>query len=587
MPIAPETHTDRSPTARKLVERFPDHVEPLHHSHGEDTLLVSRSHIIQALEFLKTDPELDYNFLMDLAGADHLELDRDYPERYEVVYHLLSMSRNQRVRLKVRLEEQAVENALTAGDGVLESATGLWRAADWMEREVYDLYGVRFGNHPNLRRILCHKDFVGHALRKDYPIKQAQWLSEPDSLREEMGEPEEELQDLSAELMELNIGPAHPAMHGTFRVFARLDGEKIVKAVCEIGYLHRAFEKSAEKGTYTQVVPYTDRLNYCSALTNNVAYCRAVEKLMDLQAPERAVFIRVILCELSRIIDHLVCVGASLVDMGALTNFWYSFKVREDVYEVLESLTGHRLTNNYVRIGGLAYNLYEGFEGHVRSCLESLQAALKDILGLIRRNRIFLDRTKEVSVLSGEDAISYGWTGPCLRASGVEWDLRKDDPYDCYDQLDFDVPVLEGGDVHDRIMIRFFEMAQSARIIEQALDRLPEGPVNADDRSAVMPSKPGPAGVEGNIESLMNHFVLVYEGLTPPAGEVYQYTESPNGELGFYVISDGSGQPYRVRVRPPCFLVYSAFPKLIEGGMIADAVVTLGGLNVIAGELDR
>jgi NADH:ubiquinone oxidoreductase subunit D len=308
---------------------------------------------------------------------------------------------------------------------------------------------------------------------------------------------------------------------------------------------------------------------------------------MGIQAPERAVFIRIILAELSRIIDHLVCLGASLVDMGALTNFWYAFKVREDIYEVLESLTGHRLTNNYVRIGGLAYDLYDGFEEHVRACLGHLKTAVHDILGLIRKNRIFLDRTKGIATLSAGDAISYGWTGPCLRASGVNWDLRKNDPYDGYDQFDFDVPVLDGGDVHDRIMIRFLEMEQSARIIEQALDRLPGGPVNVADRATAMPGKPGRNGVYGNIESLMNHFVLVYEGLKPPAGEVYQYTESPNGELGFYVICDGSGQPYRVRVRPPCFLIYSAFPKLIEGGMLADAVITLGGLNVIAGELDR
>ena len=587
MAVATETATQISPAAQKLLERFPGQVEHLHGDHGDDTVLVKRDGIVEVLEFLKTDSELDFDFLMDLAAADHLELDRDYAERFEVVYHLLSTSRNDRIRCKVRLGEEEVENALTRKEGAIDSATGLWRAADWMEREVYDMFGIRFSNHPNLRRILCHKDFKGHALRKDYPIKQAQWLSEPDDLKEELGETDGDAQDLFSDLMDLNVGPAHPAMHGTFRILVRMDGETIVKAVPELGYLHRAFEKSAEKGNYTQVIPYTDRLNYCSALTNNVAYCRAVEKLLELEIPERAVFIRVIIMELSRIIDHLVCVGASLVDMGALTNFWYTFNVREDVYEVLESLTGHRLTNNYVRIGGLAYNLYEGFTDHVRYCLTELSKGVGDVLGLIRKNRIFIDRTKGVSVISKEDAVDFGWTGPCLRASGLGWDLRKSDPYYHYDELDFEVPVLAGGDVHDRLIIRVLEIEQSVRIIEQALDLLPDGPVNADDRSAVMPPKPGREGVAGNIESLMNHFVLVYEGLKPPAGEVYEATEAPNGELGFYVISDGSGQPYRVRVRPPCFLLYSAFPHLIEGGMLADAIVTLGGLNVIAGELDR
>ncbi|MBI2192745.1 MAG: NADH-quinone oxidoreductase subunit D [Planctomycetes bacterium] len=574
-------------TVRRLEERFGEAARYLHGFRGDDTVLIQKDRLLDVLGFLKSEADLDYDFLMDLAGADHLELPRDYPERYEVVYHLLSTRRGHRVRLRVRLDEDEVEAALKQKVGVVDSAAGLWRAADWMEREVYDLFGIRFRNHPMMKRILCHKDFVGHALRKDYPIKQGQWLAEPDDLLDEMGEADANADDLFSDLMELNLGPAHPAMHGTFRLLVRMDGETIRKAVPEVGYLHRAFEKSAEKGNYTQVIPYTDRLNYCSALVNNVAYCRAIEKLMGLEITERAITIRVILMELSRIIDHLVCVGANLVDMGALTNFWYSFGVREEIYEVLESLTGHRLTNNYVRIGGLAYDLYEGFEDHVRACLVKLRAALKDVLGLVRRNRIFIDRTKGVAVISREDAVSYGWTGPCLRSAGMDWDLRKKDPYYHYGEWDFEVPVLEGGDVHDRLLIRFLEMEQSVRIIEQALSRLPGGPVNVENPAAVLPQKPGRSGVYGNIESLMNHFVMVYQGVKPPAGEVYCPTEAPNGELGFYVISDGTGQPYRVRVRPPCFLIYSAYSRIIEGGMLADAVLAIGSLNIIAGELDR
>jgi NADH-quinone oxidoreductase subunit C/D len=574
-------------TVRRLKEEFPDTVEFAHSFRGDDSVLVDKERIVDVLTFLKNDSELDYNYLMDLAGADHLELGVDYPERYEVVYHLLSMGRNDRIRLKVRLDEEEVDEALESKSGVLDSASGLWSVADWAEREIYDMFGIRFNNHPNMRRILTHKEFVGHALRKDYPIKQGQFLSEADDLQEELGEYASESEDMFADLMELNIGPAHPAMHGTFRILVLLDGETIVKAVPEIGYLHRAFEKSAETGTYTQVVPYTDRLNYLSALSNNVAYCRAVEKLLGMEVPEQATFIRVIINELSRIIDHLVCVGTNLVDMGALTNFWYSFKVREEIYEVLESLTGHRLTNNYVRVGGLAYDLYDGFSEHLRSCLRELTSSVNDMKGLVARNRIFLDRTKGVAAISKEDAISHSWSGPCLRSAGFDWDLRKKAPYDFYDEFDFDVPVLDGGDVHDRIFIRFLEIEQSVRIIEQALERLPGGPVNVENRSVAMPEKQGQEGVYGNIESLMNHFVMVYDGLKPPKGEIYCGSEAPNGELGFYIISDGSGNPYRARVRPPCFNIYSAFTKLIEGGMIADAVIVLGGLNVVAGELDR
>jgi NADH-quinone oxidoreductase subunit C/D len=559
-----------------LKGRFGADVLATHRKLGDETALVAGSAVHAVLRFLRSPEGGGFDFLMDLGGVDLLEYGVK-THRYEVVYHLRSMAAGRRLRVKAAVPER---------DPKIDTVTDLWKCANWFEREVFDLFGVRFNGHPNLKRILTHHRFVGHALRKDYFVKDQQWLDdEPESLLDELGEFGENPEDGGfSELIPVNIGPAHPATHGTLRVLAKLDGETIVKAVQEIGYLHRAFEKHSETGTWTQVIPYTDRLNYCSAMTNNVGYCRAVEKLLGIDVPPRTKFIRIVIAEISRIIDHLVCIAASLVDLGALTNYWYCFALREKAYTALEGLCGARLTSSYVRIGGVSDDLNPEFVGQVREFLKELPNALGDVLGLVKKNRIFLDRTKGVGVITADEALSYGYTGPCLRACGVGYDLRKAEPYDGYENFDFEVPVMYGGDTHDRLLLRFDEMVQSARIIEQALDKLPGGPVFTDDRRVTQPDKPE---VYSTIESLMNHFVLIYEGIKVPRGEAYSCVESPNGELGFYVVSDGSGRPYRVRVRPPCFPIYSSLPRLIEGGMLADAVATLGSLNIIAGELDR
>lgn len=384
--------------------------------------------------------------------------------------------------------------------------------------------------------------------------------------------------------MHLNMGPSHPTMHGTLRVMLTLDGETITDAVPEIGYLHRCFEKESEGHSYTQIFPYTDRLNYLSALMNNVGYAMAVEKLLGITVPERCQYIRVIISELSRIMDHLVCIGTNLVDLGALTNFWYYFNARETMTNWVEKLCGARLTNTYVRVGGVSRDLPEGSAQELRHCLREMHKAIKDVTGLLKKNRIFLDRTQGTGVISAEDAIDWGFTGPCLRATGVDYDVRKAAPYYHYDEFDWDVPVGVVGDNYDRLFVRFEEMAQSARIVEQALTRLPDGPISVDNPQVVLPPK---AQVYNSIEGLIKHFELIMFGIKVQPGEVYSYTEAANGELGFYIVSDGSGKPYRIKVRPPCFAIYQAYPQLIKGGMIADAVATLGTLNVVAGELDR
>ncbi len=382
----------------------------------------------------------------------------------------------------------------------------------------------------------------------------------------------------------LNLGPAHPAMHGTLRLFCELDGEIIVRAVPEFGYLHRGFEKHCENSTWTQCIPYTDRLNYVSAMMNNVGFCKGVEDLMGIVLPERAQIIRVIVCEMNRIMDHLVATGTNVVDIGALTNFWYYFNVREKFYNIIEKLCGARLTTAYTRIGGVMRDLYPEFQAEMNDCLKSLDKAIKDVTGLLNHNKIFLNRTVGVGVISQEDAMQYGFTGPCLRATGVAYDIRKKQPYYQYEDYDFEVVVAANGDTYDRIMVRFEEMRQSTRIIEQAMAKLKPGPIMTDDKRAALPPK---SEVYTNIEALMNHFKLIYEGIRPPAGEIYSCTEAANGELGFYIVSNGEGVPYRVKCRPPCFPIYQAYPKMIEGRMIADAIAVLGGLNIVAGELDR
>jgi NADH-quinone oxidoreductase subunit C/D len=555
-----------SPTEKLLREGLGGDVRAVSDFRGDLALTVAPGAWVRAATLLRDHPDLDYKLFLDLCGVDYLDKD-DREERFDVVLHAYSVSQKHHVRLKAGLPEKGPR---------IDSLTGVYKGANWFEREAWDLYGIVFDGHPNLTRILTHDAFVGHPMRKDYPtaqrhvLKQAkQWL-----LRVPEG----------TENMIVNIGPSHPAMHGAFRVQARIDGETVVDAEAEIGYMHRNFEKMAEERTYWQVIPYTDRLNYCSSFMNGHGWALAVEKLLGIEAPPRAEAIRVILSEFSRIMDHLICIGANVVDLGAITPFFVMFRAREVIYDLLDACCGARLTVSYVRIGGLADDVPADFEGLCRKALASVQDVTAQADRLLTRNIIFANRFRDIGVMSAEDALSWGWVGPCLRGSGVAYDIRKDHPYSGYEQYDFDVPVGTVGDCYDRYLVRMEEIRQSVRIIEQALAKLPEGPVIVDDKKVALPPK---AEVYSNIEALMNHFKLVYDGILPPPGEVYGYTEAANGELGFYVVSDGRKFPWRVKVRPPCFNAYQAFPEMIKGGMIADAIAIIGGLNVIAGELDR
>ena len=390
--------------------------------------------------------------------------------------------------------------------------------------------------------------------------------------------------DPMSEVMELQMGPSHPASHGTIKFNLRLDGERIVDVDVEIGYLHRGFEKMCEQGTWNHVFPYADRLNYASPLLNNVGFALAVEKLAGISAPERCQYIRVIGGEISRVTDHLTCLGMASSELGAISAAFYMLEAREFLYDLVEALTGARLTVTYCRLGGVMKDLPADMKARTGVALRQVRRVLADCDRLLSRNRIFLDRMSGIGGLSSEEAISWGLTGPLLRACGVAYDVRKAHPYLVYDRLDFAVPTGTTGDNYDRFMVRMAEMEQSMRIIEQALAQIPDGPIMANDPRFVLPPK---SEVYGSIEGLMNHFKLVIEGQKVPAGEVYVATEGGNGELGFYLVSDGSGRPYRVRVRPPSFYSMGAVGEMLRGCMLADIIPIFGQINMIGGECDH
>lgn len=539
-------------------------------------ILIDSNDILSTISKLKNED--NYTLLLDVTAIDYLKYPDVTPSRFAVVYILRDSTFKKQISVKAYVNDDTLE---------VQSITSLYEAANWGERETYDQYGIKFIGHPNLKRILNHHQFIGHPLRKDYPVTKGQICTETENLMDEMlprlhakGYSESEINDL----MMLNIGPSHPASHGTIRNFVAMEGETITSCVTEIGYLHRGFEKSCETHTYSQVIPYTDRLNYCSAILNNIGFSKAVEEMLNIDITPRAKAIRVVIGELSRIIDHLVCNAANMVDLGGLTNFWYLFAPRDDAYDLLSKLTGARLTNSYTRIGGLEFDLYDGFEEDLNQVLKNVETAIDDALSLIAKNRIFHDRTQDVGVIKPEFAISAGVSGPNLRSTGIAHDLRKDKPYYGYENYDFDLVIGSHGDVYDRMMCRFEEMTQSIRIIRQAMKELPDGPLNVDHQGIILPSK---KDVYGNIEGLMNQFKLTFEGIKVPKGEYYGSTEAGNGELGFFIVSDGSGSSYKVKCRPPCFYSLGAYAKIVEGSMLADAIVTMASMNFIAGEFDR
>jgi NADH-quinone oxidoreductase subunit D len=384
--------------------------------------------------------------------------------------------------------------------------------------------------------------------------------------------------------MVLNMGPQHPATHGVLRVLLRLDGETIVNAVPELGYLHRGYEKLAENCSYHEFIPHTDRLDYLAPLSNNVGYVQAVEKLAGLEVPERAVHIRVICCELARIASHLVWLGTMAMDVGALTILLWTFREREKLLDIFDVLTGARFTTSYTRIGGVAQDMTDECAAIIKDFLDQFPANLEECEKLLNKNRIFIERTDGVGVIPREQAIDIGLTGPSLRACGVEYDIRRSDPYLIYNQLDFRVPVFEGGDSLARYYVRNEEMRESAKIVRQVLERIPRGPVKAAAPRQVLAKK---EHVYTRMEELIEDFMVTNFGINPPVGEIYRPIESPKGELGFYIISDGSGNPWRLKIRVPSMVNLQALPIFLKGRMVSDVVAVIGSLDPVMGEADK
>jgi NADH-quinone oxidoreductase subunit C/D len=576
-----------------LKTKFPDAIlsTRVDAARAETSVSVVAARLLDIARYLHDAPEAAFDHLTDICSVD-------YPEdqlRFEVVYHLHSLPLRQRLRLKARIMED---------DPTIASVTGIWKGAEFLEREVYDMMGIRFSDHPDLRRILMPEDYdEGYPLRKDFPTEGRGWRSRfefiprfdeasVDVVKSEVpeeqkhffrAEPDLPSSQRQEELL-LNMGPQHPSTHGVLRVVLLLDGERIVKATPDLGYLHRGVEKLSEGLTYMQIIPHTDRLDYVCAMSNNYAYVRAVEKLLEITVPIRAEYIRTIVAEMQRIVGHLFWLGTQALDVGAMTVFFWTFREREVLLDMFEKLCGARLTLNYYRIGGVDSDFIPELVQRMKAFLDIFPEKVKEYDSLIAANRIWIGRTKNVAVLSAEDAISFGCTGPVLRGSGVAYDVRKAEPYGVYDKVDWEVPIGKNGDTYDRYWIRMEEMRQSARIIAQCLDQLPAGPIMAEAPQYIPPPK---ELVMRDMESLIHHFIIYTQGIKPPKAETYCATEAPKGELGFFIVSDGSPRPYRMKIRAPSFVHMGAFDHMARGYLISDIITIFGTYDVVMGECDR
>lgn len=602
------TSRDQS-LAAVLKERFGESVAQESPTSDMLTLQVSENRLVDVLRFLKREAEPRYQRLDDLTGVDESARrnriwdkgfaqavsdvgawgssgeQREKPASdFTLVYHLLSFDAANRVRVKVPLRGESP---------VAPSITHLWPSANWYEREVFDMLGVRFEGHPNLRRILMPHDWVGHPLRKSHPGRATEMApytlddarrNQPLDGRLVM---EEDLRlpggDREQELV-LNMGPHHVSTHGLLRCIVSLVGEEITGLDLEIGYHHRAAEKLGERQSWHQFIPYTNRIDYLAGSANELPYVLAVETLADIKVPDRARVIRVLLSELFRLSNHLVWFATFAHDLGAITPNFYTFAEREMILDIVELITGGRLHPSWFRLGGVAADLPDGWKEAVDRLVEIFPRRLDEYEKLTRKNPIFLARTQGVGVISLEDAMDWGVTGPNLRACGLEWDLRKKMPYSGYEHFDFEIPTAAGGDCYARYLVRVEEMRQSLRIIEQAAANMPSGRTVTDDYRYVVPRR---EDMLRDIESLIHHFVNVTRGPKIPRGEAYASCEIPRGEQGYYVVSDGLGSAYRLRIRGPGFANVQAMPLMTVGGSIADLIAVIGSLDFILPDIDR
>ncbi len=592
-----------NPSVETLKARFGADVRRASTSCGDTIMHVARGTAHEILAWLKNDPVERYDYLTDITAVEYR--DRELP--LEVVYQLRSLERKLDLRLKVELpKDRPLE---------VDTITDLWKGANWLEREVWDMFGIRFAGHPDLRRILMWETYSeGHPLRKDFPLRgrfsraeqthraltadlAAHYSMEELSLKDaapllpgdlrarlEVVSAGGEDPDVRTDHMLLNVGPQHPATHGVLRLVVELDGEVVVRVIPHVGYLHSGFEKLGEYRHYNQIIPLTDRTDYLAAPSNNVCLALAAEKLMGIEITPRCTVLRVIACELSRIISHLVWAGTTAIDIGAFTVFLWMFQEREKLYNFLEAWTGARLTTTLTRVGGLMADVPDGWTADLETWARHFPKVLDEVEALLSKNGIWLGRTVDVGAMAAEEAINWSLSGPLLRASGVPYDVRKDRPYLDYESYDFEVPIGEHGDVYDRYLVRMEEMRQSTRILLQALERLPDGPINVADPRVILPPK---SRAMGDMEAMIFHFKQVMEGISAPAGEAYTGIENPRGELGYYFVSDGTAKPVRWRIRPPAFINLAALPTMCEGHLLSDLIAINASVDVVMGEVDR
>ena len=581
-------------TAETLV--YSQVEENLYRQFGEDlfitqncadnipTVWVGRKHLIQVLEFLKPS----FSMLYDLFVIDErtrVYRDDQPASDFTVVYQLLSIERNADLRIKV---------ALTETDLSLPTSISIWPNANWYEREAWDMFGVEFTGHPNLFRILLPPTWEGHALRKDHPARateMAPFEMGPERVAKEQEalrfRPEDwgmKAESEDSEFMFLNLGPNHPSVHGVFRIALQLDGEVIMDSVPDIGYHHRGAEKMAERQTWHTFIPYSDRIDYLGGVMNNLAYIQSVETLAGIEVPERAKVIRIMLAELFRISSHLVFYGTFVQDVGQMSPVFYMFVDREKLFGIVEAITGGRMHPAWFRIGGVAQDLPNGWDRMIREFLDYLPARLDHYDKMAMQNKMLKERTVGVGVYTQQEALDWGVTGPGLRATGSDWDVRKKRPYGGYDQFEFEVPTAENGDCYDRAVVRIEEMRQSLKIIRQCVDNMPSGPYNSEHSSTTPPPK---ERTMEDIETLIHHFLNVSWGPVIPEGEASVMIEATKGINSYHLISDRSTNSYRTRIRTPSFAHLQQIPLISKGLMIPDLIAIIASIDFVMADVDR